>query len=217
MGYFAPLYMDKRYSQLELFSQDRGDEPGEPLPERRPFMFQVNNFERVVFSIIALIVTGSAAFCLGIERGKAIAIRSGLNRYDLVSSPAPRKQLQATVALPAVTPPQGVVREKKVPAPILAGKQQALVAPGAKGNAAPVAKVVLCSGSYTIQVGTFQQKDAAERERQFLVKKGFSPQVMMTRNGFTVICVGNFSNKETAKSLLSRLRQDYRDCYIRRL
>ena len=208
MGIF--LFMDKRFSQLELFSQERGDEPGQSLPEKRPFMLQVNNFEKVIFFIIALIITGVSAFCFGIERGKAIAMRSGSNRFDLASTPVPRRpQPQAVAAAPArPAVQQGVVREIKVPEPVLAGKQQASIAP---------LKNIFAQGSYTIQVGTYQMKDAAEREIQYLVRKGFSPQVSVTRSGYNVVCVGNFANKETAKSLLSRLRQSYRDCYIRRL
>jgi cell division protein FtsN len=70
--------------------------------------------------------------------------------------------------------------------------------------------------AFTVQVGSYQGRDAAERERAKLVKKGFAP-LMLQKGAYTVVCVGSFGDKETAKPLLTKLRQNYRDCYIRRL
>jgi len=71
-------------------------------------------------------------------------------------------------------------------------------------------------GGYTVQVASFQTKRNAEIETEKLKKKGFSALVL-SKGEYIIVCVGNFSDKETAKSLLPRLKQNYRDCYIRRL
>jgi len=69
---------------------------------------------------------------------------------------------------------------------------------------------------YVIQVASFRIKALAQKEMELLKKKGFSPSVIAKGN-YTILCVGNFSNKETAQPSLSELKKRYRDCYIRRL
>lgn len=70
--------------------------------------------------------------------------------------------------------------------------------------------------NYTIQVATYQTKTHAQIEAEALRKKGLLPLVL-SKSGYTVLCVGNFSNQGAAKSLLSELKKRYRDCFIRRL
>jgi len=69
---------------------------------------------------------------------------------------------------------------------------------------------------YTIQLASYKTKTHAQKETELLKKKGLSPLVL-SKGSYAVLCVGNFSNRETAQSLLSELRKRYRDCYIRRL
>lgn len=69
---------------------------------------------------------------------------------------------------------------------------------------------------YTIQLASYQNTALARKEAQDLKKKGLLPLVL-TKGRYTVLCVGNFTNKETARSLLSELRKRYRDCFLRRL
>ena len=69
---------------------------------------------------------------------------------------------------------------------------------------------------YTVQVASFQTRKYAQKEAEVLRKKGFSPLVL-PKGKYSILCVGNFSSRETAKPLLSKLRQRYRDCFVRRL
>jgi hypothetical protein len=69
---------------------------------------------------------------------------------------------------------------------------------------------------YTIQVASYQSKVLAEKEAEALRRKGFSPLVF-PKGAYVVVCVGNFANKETARSSLSELKKRYQDCFIRRL
>jgi len=69
---------------------------------------------------------------------------------------------------------------------------------------------------YTVQVATFQTRTYAQKEAEVLRKKGFLPLVL-PKGKYSILCVGNFSSQKTAKSLLSKLKQRYRDCFIRRL
>jgi hypothetical protein len=69
---------------------------------------------------------------------------------------------------------------------------------------------------YTIQVASYQSKVLAEKEAEALRRKGFSPLVF-PKGAYVVVCVGNFANKETARSSLSELKKRYQDCFIRKL
>lgn len=70
--------------------------------------------------------------------------------------------------------------------------------------------------NYTVQVASFQNKLEAEKEAKELRKNGLLP-LILSKGRYTVLYVGNFSNKDTAQSLLSQLKKRYRDCFIRRL
>jgi cell division protein FtsN len=71
-------------------------------------------------------------------------------------------------------------------------------------------------GSFAIQVGTYQAKADAQHEQDKLAKSGISSRIVK-QGKYTIVVVGSFGDKEMARPVLSRLRQAYRDCYIRRL
>lgn len=72
------------------------------------------------------------------------------------------------------------------------------------------------SPSYTIQLASYKTKTYAQKQAEILKKKGLLPLVL-SKGNYTVLCVGRFSSKETARPLLSELKKQYRDCYLRRL
>ncbi len=71
---------------------------------------------------------------------------------------------------------------------------------------------------YTVQLASYQSKTSVEKEAELLRKRGFSP-LALSKGKYTVLCVGNFSNLEQAKSLLSKFEKEkrYKGCYVRRL
>jgi len=69
---------------------------------------------------------------------------------------------------------------------------------------------------YTIQVATFKNKQLALREAKLLLKEGLVPMVFAKGN-YIVLCVGKFSNQESAQPLLIQLQRTYAGCRIRRL
>ncbi|HNW39698.1 MAG TPA: SPOR domain-containing protein [Candidatus Omnitrophota bacterium] len=69
---------------------------------------------------------------------------------------------------------------------------------------------------YTIQVATFKNKPLALREAQLLQKEGLTPMVF-AKGDYIVLCVGKFSNQESAQPLLIQLQRTYASCRIRRL
>ncbi|MFA5356168.1 MAG: SPOR domain-containing protein [Candidatus Omnitrophota bacterium] len=101
----------------------------------------------------------------------------------------------------------------------LAVKQQAqpaLPAPEKKQQAEEKSGLQEYIDSYTIQVASFSKRVNAQKEADNLKKKGLSALVLV-KGKFSIVCVGNFSNKEEAESFLPKLRKQYQDCRIRRL
>jgi hypothetical protein len=72
------------------------------------------------------------------------------------------------------------------------------------------------SRGFTIQVATFKNKQLALREVQLLLKEGLTPMAF-AKGGNIVLCVGKFSNQESAQPLLIQLQRTYAGCRIRRL
>ena len=70
--------------------------------------------------------------------------------------------------------------------------------------------------SYTIQVAAFTNKQLAVREVQTLVRRGLTP-LAFAKGNYIILCVGKFSNQESAQPLLTQLQKTYAGCRIRRL
>lgn len=70
--------------------------------------------------------------------------------------------------------------------------------------------------NYTVQLASYRSKSYAEKEAEQLKKKGFKALVI-SKGSYSIVCVGNFANKEMARPLLSELKKAYRDSFIRRL
>ena len=70
--------------------------------------------------------------------------------------------------------------------------------------------------SYTIQVAAFKNKQLAVREVQSLLKRGLTP-LAFAKGNYIILCVGKFSNQESAQPLLTQLQKTYAGCRIRRL
>jgi len=70
--------------------------------------------------------------------------------------------------------------------------------------------------AYTIQVAAYKNRELALRQAQLLTKSGFSP-VAFAKGNYIILCVGKFSNQESAQPMLIRLQRAYANCRIRRL
>ncbi|MCX5700128.1 MAG: SPOR domain-containing protein [Candidatus Omnitrophica bacterium] len=175
-------------SQLELFSETGvvNDSSKKPV-SRNPILTRIWNHEKTILVVISVLLVGIISFSLGVEKGKRMVLAVQVN---------PEVAKDALSANP-VSVPQ---------VQILVKKEEVLKASN------PITQ----QGSFTIQVASFKTKDSAQREAEFLKKKGFST-LFINKNSYIVLCVGNFPNKETALPLLSELNKRYRSCYIRRL
>ncbi|MDD4979963.1 MAG: SPOR domain-containing protein [Candidatus Omnitrophica bacterium] len=92
----------------------------------------------------------------------------------------------------------------------------AALAPRQADTQAQAAQQSLLPPNYTIQVASFINRKNAQREADILKKKGLSTMVL-SKGKFTIVCVGNFPNKQEAEFLLPKLKKQYQDCRVRRL
>ncbi|MDD5347540.1 MAG: SPOR domain-containing protein [Candidatus Omnitrophica bacterium] len=200
-------------SQLELFSVE--GEPRHPVAARapeKPFAEYVRKYERVVLFAIGFFIVAVAAFCLGVEKGKRLAAGRGQERLDVAAAPS----------LPASRAPSAAVRPIKLNADgsyTIRGRikdipvRQEIILTPLKQGREPQQRA---EGSYTIQVASYKNRQGAELEIARLRKSGLTPMVRKS-GSYTIVCVGQFTNQDKARSLLTQLKSKYRDCYIRRL
>ena len=68
---------------------------------------------------------------------------------------------------------------------------------------------------YTLQAATYGNEEYAKDDALKLKAKGF--QSFLIKSGkFWLVCVGQFTNKESALALLRKLPGDYRSSQLRR-
>lgn len=78
------------------------------------------------------------------------------------------------------------------------------------------AKAKTDAKNYTVQLATYQTKTYAQKEAERLKKKGFSP-IVMAKGVYIILCVGNFTDKTSAQSLIPKLGKQYKGCFVRTL
>ena len=75
---------------------------------------------------------------------------------------------------------------------------------------------IIEKAAYTIQVAAFKNKQLALREARLILNEGLTPMIF-AKGDCIVLCVGKFSNQESAQPLLIQLQRTYAGCRIRRL
>ena len=235
--------MEKQeYSQLELFNKS-ADEAGAGQRLSGTFLTYIRMYERLVLMLIGIVITGSVCFCIGVEKGKNIALSRINSSMDLASGRSATGPgvnapfikgapiAPAVSAAPAAVSPlrpagRTIIQPAAVPARISqqtslasarvnqpAGAVSALV--NQPVNVAAAVAAPEASG-YTIQIASYSGTRSADQEIAALKRQGLLP-LIKSSGKYTVVCVGSFPDKATAKSLLTQLKRKYRDCYIRRL
>ncbi|HTZ11346.1 MAG TPA: SPOR domain-containing protein [Candidatus Margulisiibacteriota bacterium] len=175
--------------QLELFAQ--GKDNITLRNKNRGFLDNILGYEKAIMTIIAVSVLCIISFSLGVEKGKRSALARNNTQLDLAKTTQP-------------VPPK--LAPQKLTKPVLP----------AANNVAQQPAVMEYIRTYTIQLASYKTKSLAQKEAQSLKNNGLTPLVL-AKGDYTIVCVGNFSNKEAAQPLLSQLKKRYQSCYIRRL
>lgn len=175
--------------QLELFSQSKESPEIKKRAFNHSFLTYIWNYEKTILVIITFVITGIVSFSLGVERGKKITALKSNARFDVASG--------VSTSTPKA-PPKPIAPEENYKAV-------------GKDNSQDLLKQ-----SYTIQLASYKTKTYAQKEAERLKKRGLST-LFLAKGNYIVLCVGQFSDKETAQAMLSELKKQYQGCYIRRL
>jgi len=195
------------HSQLELFSQSGGYRQTKTEAGRRSFFNYIKGFEKIILFIIGFIIVGVVSFVSGVEKGK-----------KLISAQPDHPFYSATNMQPPETKiisPERTTDIKQQYRPV-AGRDQFAKKLPAENQNVTVLPAGIGKGNYTIQIATYSNRSYAEKEADKLRKRGMLP-VILSKSGFIVLYVGNFTNKESARPLLSELKKQYSGCILRRL
>lgn len=179
--------------QLELFAHSGLYSNAKKSPGKSFFTY-VRDYERVMLIILGIVMTGLISFSLGVEKGKRLAVA----KLDS-AAPIPQKAIVDS-------------QPREVPLP----KQESLPPVIKKETLPPEIAAQKTSGAYTVQLASYKTRSGAQKEAQELKRKGFST-IILAKGSYVILCVGNFSTKDTAKQLVLQLKNRYKDCYVRRL
>ncbi|TRZ95099.1 SPOR domain-containing protein [bacterium] len=201
--------MDKtNYSQLELFGQPKELYQKKNDSSNSSFFYNVKKNEKVILVVIGFLCAGIISFVLGVEKGKRIVSASLGPNFDLATKEAafaPKAAAGDTELVKVNRDRLLAKKENSTKTSLLNNKTLTLKAEKTKNEQ-----------GFTIQVASYKGRNSAQREAEALKKKGLLA-IVLTKSGYNVLCVGNFSNKGNAQSLLSQLKKQYPDCRIRRL
>jgi septal ring-binding cell division protein DamX len=181
--------METSAQQLELFSGSGRTTETAGL-SRNTFLGYIRGYEKIILIIMGFIVIAVVSFSLGVEKGRFLAPQAPAAKLDTASNIPTAGQKQ-----------EALIAKTK---PLITNPAQAQEISSSK------------PGNYTIQLASFQSKNLAQKEAGALKKTGLTPLVI-SKGSYSVLCVGSFNSKETAKALLSQLRKKYQDSFIRRL
>ena len=106
----------------------------------------------------------------------------------------------------------------KTPTPSAKTTKPSPAAAPAPSKPATQRKLAASSGAsrYAIQVVSYRQPLLAKRELDRLQAKG-ERAFLVSRKGFTVLCVGPFPSKHNAKEKLVQLKDRYQGCFLKTL
>jgi cell division septation protein DedD len=202
--------MDKpNYSQLELFNHPKDLYPKNNNSSNGSFFYKIKENEKVILIVIGFLCMGIISFVLGVEKGKRIVSTSLGPNFDLATK-------EVTFTPKAVTRNTELVKVSREQ--LLAKKENLTEAAPLSNNKTLALKTKKAKNEpgFTIQLASYKGRNFAQQEAEALKKKGMLA-IVLSKSGYNVLCVGNFTSKENAQSLLSQLKKQYPDCRIRRL
>ena len=213
-------------SQLELFSQP-GRLGANKGNIRRALSSHFRNYEKAVISIICFLISCVIIFTLGIEKGKNIQLQDYTRlqtmplpvQQKIKSDPEPKPiqvepQIKTTPAEPVINTANITLQENTPAKPAIITQQAKDTSAKTLKNKSSVKRAA--KERFTIQLASYQNKTIAQKEAQSLKKNGYTPLIIQKGN-YSILCVGNFTDKTKAKSTLSKLKKQYHDSMIRRL
>ncbi len=203
--------------QLELFTEHRQapQAKSDRAKPRKGFFSPAWNYEKMIISFFAAVLVSVVSFSLGVEHGKRVSLARSNLRFDLSSRI--KTPEAAMIASRKKQAPAGdhVISQQEEPKSVLYAPTTAVLTAEKPGREATPDDKDLAA-KYTIQLASFKTRENAKKAAQMLRKKGFDP-IILSKGSYTVLCVGNFSNKNSAQSKVADFKKQYQTCYVRRL
>ena len=190
-------------SQLELFSET-DDSSKKNFVLRSSFLGYMRNYERVIILLLCFIIAGLVCFSFGVEKGKR---QINSVTYIPEVKPEPAAPINDTITLPQ--------KISNLDNSAIATQAQK-IEPQIKKDKKPANNIKKQKGNYTIQLASYKNKIQLDKEIAILKHKGLTP-IVLKKGKYMVLCVGKFTAKEKAETLLTDLKTNYQGCYIRRL
>ncbi|MDD5352286.1 MAG: SPOR domain-containing protein [Candidatus Omnitrophica bacterium] len=190
--------MSQKQIQLEIFNlgtkaKREPFSPRETSEQTTTLKFPTQLCIKIACLMILLIIS----FALGIERGKILAKNQVMPR------------LIVTTKTQETTKETAIKREEVVKQPVLN--------PPVENTAKKVKDGNLMSSNYIIQVATYKKNSSfIKKEASKLQQKGYNT-VLIGSGEYMQVCAGKFTNKKDATEHLNKLKQTYKDCFIRKI
>ena len=197
------MNINYKESQIDFLSHVGGkaEEPSRPRYMAAQMSLSLENL--VIFAIVAIMVV-IFVFSLGIERGKGVALTT-------IEAPvSDGKSVMKTEVKEFKADPQKIKSVLSSSKAIV--KAKPVVAAPAGTSAKPAG-----TGAYTLQVASYKGIKSAQREADKLKQKGFDNVYVLPKGTYTIVCVGNFQNKEDASGVKRQLNNRYQGSVVRRL
>ena len=200
------MNINYKESQIDFLSHVSGkaDEPARPRYMAAQISLSLENL--VIFAIVAIMVV-IFSFSIGIERGKGVALSA--SAATVVES----KDVSVSTGQEKVSGKTDVRDAKAV---AVVAKAKTVVVPVLKIVKADKSTAVP-TGAYTLQIASYKGLKSAQREADKLKQKGFDNVYVLPKGAYTVVCVGNFQNKEDASGIKRQLNNRYQGSVVRRL
>jgi hypothetical protein len=178
-----------KHLQLELFKPQHYQQDRKRRREYRLSFFGfIRLHEKAISFIIVFFIVSLISFSLGVEKGKSQAVVvHEEGRREITGKTNPVKKQ--------------IQPEKSETAKVFLAKKL---------------EDKLASSKYTVQVASFKTKTYAQKEANRLEKRGIK-SIIMPIGKYIIVCVGSFSQRQEAKTTLNKMRETYRDCFIREL
>jgi len=198
---------DNKEYQAELFNEF-SDEPTKQRrfikrPERQKKITLVISREKLIFSVISVILLYVIFFSLGIERGKEIANRSlNSNMHSTTvalqnksaknqnhKNTAEQDKIATEENVSNIEPTTQVVQEEKI--------------------------VPELKEFYSIQAAAYSNLSRAEKEAS-KVRADSNEAIIDSSGKYHLLLIGKFKDKKDATALKKRLANKYKGCYVRK-
>jgi len=190
------------HSQFELFPKKSDQHSSDQSKNRGQIKDLTLSVENIIVLCIILVMTCVLFFSFGVERGRRLVL-------NIQAPPAAISvDLPSPEAIPEVTETIEVSAGVALPAPIEATTDSEIIQ-------VPVERVLTEADFFTIQVASYKQDSAAQREAKRLSESGYEIFVLAKGN-FSIVCVGKFSGKDEAKEFSKKLKSKYTDLLVRR-